>query len=103
VAIIIFGIELSDIVAIAALVVSVLLSAIIFHLGLTRSKKSEQIRIAREIWDRIYPEYRIVARWILKKNGDQQSKESRVKLREALRSLRNELDDFVYLIENDEI
>jgi hypothetical protein len=98
-----YGIELSDIVAIIALVVSVVLSAILFYFGHTRSKKSEQIRIGRETWDRIEPQYRIVYDWNLKKNEDQQTKESRKELRRALRSLRNELDDLVYLVENNEI
>jgi len=91
-----------DIIPIIALVVSAVVPAGLFYLGHTRSKKSEQIRIGRECWDRIEPKYHAVRDWTLK-NEDRQSSESREELRRALRLLRNELEYLVYLIENGEI
>lgn len=55
----IYGIGLSDILAIAAVVTSVSL----FNVGHTRSKKSDQIRISREIWDRIETQENIIEGW----------------------------------------
>jgi hypothetical protein len=64
-------------------------------LGHTRAKKSEEIRISREIWDRIDPQVRIIERWT--GSGDS------LPPMNALDSLMNELDYFVYLTENGEI
>jgi hypothetical protein len=47
----IFGVSISDLIAIIAVGVT----AVLFYIGHTRCKKSEQIRVSREIWDRIVP------------------------------------------------
>ena len=48
-----FGIELGDFVAITALIAT----ALIFWFGYSRTRKSEQIKIASELHDKIYTEY----------------------------------------------
>jgi hypothetical protein len=98
-----YGIELGDIVAIVALVVSAVVSALLFYYGHTRGKKSEQIRIGREIWDRIETQYQIIKDWILEREAVHHEPQSRKELRRAIRSLRNELRYFVYLTEEGEM
>ena len=57
---------LGDIIPIIALAISAVVPAVLFYLGHTKSKKSEQIRIDRESWDWIEPKYSVVRDWILK-------------------------------------
>jgi hypothetical protein len=92
-----------DIVAIVALVASAVVPALLFYFGHTRSKKSEQIRISREIWDRIETQYHIIKTWTLLKEPVRQSMESRIGLKRARGTLRNELGYLVRLVEEDEI
>jgi hypothetical protein len=90
-----YGIGLSDILAIVALGVSTSL----FYVGHTRSKKSDQIRISRDIWDRIETQEHIIEGWTVE---DPVLRDG-MKVVRAMDSLKNELDYFVYLIEEDEI
>jgi hypothetical protein len=46
-----------------AAIVALLVSSFTFYLSYTRSKKSEQIRISREIWDRIDAQEDIIEKW----------------------------------------
>jgi hypothetical protein len=91
----IYGIGLSDILAISALVVSMSL----FYVGHTRSKKSDQIRISREIWDRIENQEHIIEGWTIE---DPVSRDE-MKVVRAMNSLKNEMGYFVNLIEEGEI
>ena len=90
------GVEPSDVLAVAAVIVSVAL----FSIGYTRSKKSEQIRISRDLWDGIRTQSRIIHEWPLKNDSTPQS---RMDLIRTLDSLENDLRYFVYLIKKKEI
>jgi hypothetical protein len=89
--------SIADLAGIAALVIS----AITFYVGHTRSKKSEQFRFSREIWDRIDEQEKIVEKWTV---ADDISRErERLNMGESMESLKTELDYFVYLAEKGEI
>jgi hypothetical protein len=51
--------SISDLVGIAALVIS----AITFYVDHTRSKKSEQFHFSREIWNQIDEQEKIIEKW----------------------------------------
>jgi len=82
----------------AALVVSI----VTFYIGHRRTKKSEErakkseeICISRETWDRIKPQEDIIENWTRIENpNDSQN----MKMISAMNSLTNELGYFVYLI-----
>src|SRR5689334_11928612 len=88
----------TEIVAPLALAVSVI-SLTISYINYARTKKSEEIRISREIWDRIDAHEGIIEKWTI---GDQNT-ENNMKMINAMDSLINEMDYFVYLTENREI
>jgi trans-2-enoyl-CoA reductase len=92
------ALAVSDILAVAALAVSVI-SLGVSYTTLRRTKKSEEIRISREIWDRIDAHEGIIEKWTL---GDHSDEDNR-KAIGAIDSLINEMDYFVYLTENREI
>jgi hypothetical protein len=87
----IFGLSTRDFVAII----------VTFYIGHTRSKKSEQIRVSREIWDRIDAQEEIFEKMTMEDMSS--SIDNRMKLIKAIDSLTNELDYFVYLVEKDDI
>lgn len=92
----------TDIVAVVALVVSTmsLMISYISHAGI---KKSEEIRISREIWDRIDAHEGIIEKWMEMIITGDHNKEDNMKMINAMDSLTNEVDYFVYLTENREI
>src|SRR5215216_7754138 len=91
--------------AAAALIVSVVL----FIIGHKRSKKSEQVRISRYIWESIRIQYRIIHEWPMKDNATLQSEDSQkiadsqMEVRRALYLLNDDLSYFVYLVDKGEI
>jgi hypothetical protein len=88
----------TEIVAPLALAVSVI-SLTISYISHARTKKSEEIRISREIWDRIDVHEGIIEKWTI----EDQNRENNMKMINAIDSLINEMDYFVYLTENREI
>jgi hypothetical protein len=88
-----------DIVSLGVSIISLLISTVIFYINHTRTKKSEEIRLSREIWDRIDAREDIIEKWTV---GDQ-SNESTMNMINAMDSLTNEINYFVYLMENGEI
>ena len=91
------GIEASHWLAAAA---AVIVSVALFYFGHRRSKKSEQIRISRDLWQDIRTQNRFIHEWPLKND---QSADSLMKLISALESLEDDLRYFVHLIEIEEI
>jgi hypothetical protein len=74
-----------------------LVTAFTFYIGHTRSKKSEQVRINRELLDRIESQEEIfetISTADLGSNAD-----NRARMIKTINSLRNELNYFVYLTE----
>jgi hypothetical protein len=53
----------TDIIAISVSLTALGISVVTFYIGHTRAKKSEEIHISREIWDRIDLQQRIVEKW----------------------------------------
>jgi hypothetical protein len=95
-----FEIEPSVVLAVAAIVVSgaaVGVTIVLFRIGQKRSKKSEQIRISREIWNEILKQNRFIHEWPIAEASD------RIKLKRYMDSLRNDLDYFVFFVEKGEI
>jgi hypothetical protein len=97
-----YGIELSDIVSIAALSVSTFL----FYVGHTRGRRSEQFRFSLQVWDRIEAQEIIIKDWNLEgryistplKKLDLQKA-----LEKAVESLESQLTFFIHLTEKGEI
>jgi hypothetical protein len=90
---------ISLIVSIVSLLVSAGVSICIFYVGHKRTKKSEEIHISREIWDRIDMYESIIEKWTV----EDRSSENTLEMINAMDSLTNELGYFVYLMENREI
>jgi hypothetical protein len=88
-----------EIVALSVSVISLGISVVTFYINHTRTKKSEEIRMSREIWDRIDTHEDIIEKWTI---GDR-SVENNMEMINAMDSLANEMDYFVYLTENGEI
>ncbi|SRR5215207_8303262 len=89
-------------VAFAALFVSaaaVIVSIATFYLGHTRLNISEQIRISRDIGDRIRTQHRIIHFWPFKNAASLSGRESQIEIRGALDSLVSELRYFVFFVE----
>ena len=87
--------KISNIAAITALVIT----AITFYIEHTRNKTSEEIRVSREIWDRIDTLEAIVEKWTI----EDQSERDDMGMIKARDSLINKLDYFVYLAKKGEI
>jgi hypothetical protein len=80
-----------DVLSVAAVIVSVVaivVSLVLFYIGQKRSKKTEQVRICREIWSGIGTKNRLIHEWPL---GDT----DRIRLKRALDSLKNDLGYYV--------
>src|SRR5919106_3390043 len=90
-------IDSSDIISIIALVASVTVPVIIFHFTQTRNKRSEQVRICREIWDGIGIQNRSIHDWPLLETED------RKPLKKYMEYLKNDLSYFVFFVEKGEI
>jgi hypothetical protein len=90
---------LIDIVALGVSITALGVSIVTFYIGHTRAKKSEEIRMSREIWDRIDAQEKIIEKWTV---ADRNT-ENNMKMINAMDSLTNEIDYFVYLVENGEI
>ena len=58
----------TDVVAIGVSLIALGVSAVTFYIGHTRDKKSEEIRISREIWERIDANYYIIEKWFRAKS-----------------------------------
>ncbi|SRR5829696_7747260 len=96
----------SDALAVAAVLVSaaaVIVSIATFYFGHTRLNISEQIRISRDIGDRIRTQHRIVHDWHFKNAATLSGRESQIEIRRALDSLVSELRYFVFFVEKGEI
>ena len=91
----IFGTSISDFVAIIALAVP----AILYFIGHTRSKKSEQIRISREVWSNIDAQETILEKMTMENLSS--SSDSRMKMIKTVDSLINELEYFVFLTKSE--
>lgn len=92
-------VELTVIVSIVALVVS-LLTAIILFVGHIKRTRSEQFHFSLEIWDRIAAQVNNIYRWATL--GDVGLVRENIIWR-ILEALRNELNSFVFLTEKGEI
>ena len=91
----IFGLSIIDFTTIMISIIALLVTAFTFYISHTRSKKSEQVRNSREIWDRIESQEEIfetVSTADLGSNAD-----NRARMIKTLNSLQNELNYFVYL------
>ena len=84
---------LSDVLSVVAVIVSVTT----FSIGYMRSKKSERIRVSRDLWESIRTQNRIIDEWSSKMDANPPE------LTKALDSLKSDLGYFVYLIEKGEI
>jgi hypothetical protein len=96
----------SDALAVAAVLVSaaaVIVSIATFYFGHTRLNISEQIRISRDIGDRIRTQHRIIRDWPFKNAATLSGRESQIEIRRALDSLVSELRYFVFFVEKGEI
>jgi hypothetical protein len=89
----------TDIIAIGVSLTALGISIVTFYIGHTRAKKSEEIHISREIWDRIDRPERIIEHWTM----DDHSSGDSLPPMNTMDSLMKELDYFVYLTENGEI
>jgi hypothetical protein len=92
----------TDIIAIIPIILSLIalgVSFFAFYIPHRRAKKSEGIRVSREIWDRIDRQERFIENWTMQ---DHSSGDSLPPMK-AMDSLMNELNYFVYLTENGEI
>lgn len=98
----VFGLEASDWVAIVLAAAAAIVSGLTFYFGYARNKKSEQIRISRDLWDGIRTQNRFIHQWPLT-TKDPHSADSRMELINALESLKDDLDYFVYLMREGEI
>jgi hypothetical protein len=96
----VYGIDLSDLVSIAALAVSLLTASILF-IGHIKRTRSEQFRFSLEIWDRIAAKNQLIDRW--NKLDDVGRQREGIDLENVLEALRRELQFFVFLTEKGEI
>jgi hypothetical protein len=93
-----FDVGLS-VVAIVVSVAAIVVSLVLFRIGQTSTKKTEQVRICREIWEGIETQNHNLRDWVALEVTTRQSRESRMKLKKALDKLRNELSYLVKLVE----
>lgn len=82
-------------------IVALLVTAVTFYIGHTRSKKSDQIHISREIWDLIESQEEIFETISIADLSTDADK--RIRIVKTMDSLGNELDYFVYLTKEGEI
>src|SRR5689334_1699762 len=87
------GLTISDIAAIAAIISS----AIIFYLGYNRKSKSEQIKISREVMDRINSKFRMFLETKPRHIRDADGKEIRITLN-AITDVCSEIEFFDYYL-----
>jgi hypothetical protein len=92
--------DVLPVVAIIVSVAAIVVSLGLFRIGHRRTKKTEQVRICREIWSGIGTQNRFIHDWPLG-NNDQPS--NRIKLKAAMDSLKNDLGYFVFFVQKGEI
>jgi hypothetical protein len=77
--------------------IAIFVSGLLFYFGYRRGKKSEQVRISREIWNEILKQNRFIHEWPIAEASE------RIKLKRYMDSLRNDLDYFVFFVKEGEI
>jgi len=86
--------DISEIITISIAALAVIVSV----LSWTRSRKSEQVRISKEIWDDIGPRIRAIHEWPFERGEP-----DFIKLKREMDFVKNDLGYFVFFVEKGEI